>query len=151
MRAFGLKARMPIIMNSSFLSGFLNKQLYSKINRGVRDDGLLNLTGKDFYSCIVPVPPIAEQKKIAEILAQCDKVIALKQERLEAEIVRKKWLMNQLLHHPENYRVPGYGGDWKTSTIGSVTSSFFWRHSYFFKLQLLLGHWNSVYPVRRDQ
>lgn len=56
-----------------FLSGFLNKQLYSKINRGVRDDGLLNLTGKDFYSCIVPVPPIAEQKKIAEILAQCDK------------------------------------------------------------------------------
>ena len=107
-----------------FLSGFLNKQLYSKINRGVRDDGLLNLTGKDFYSCIVPVPPIAEQKKIAEILAQCDKVIALKQERLEAEIVRKKWLINQLLHHPENYRVPGYGGDWKTSTIGSVTSSF---------------------------
>ncbi len=107
-----------------FLSGFLNKQLYSKINRGVRDDGLLNLTGKDFYSCMVPVPPIEEQKKIAEILAQCDKVIALKQERLEAEQDRKKWLINQLLHHPENYRVLGYDGDWKTATIGSVTSSF---------------------------
>ena len=107
-----------------FLSGFLNKQLYSKINRGVRDDGLLNVTGKDFYSCIVPVPPIAEQKKIAEILEQCDKIISLKQERLEAELDRKKWLMNQLLHHPDKYRVPGFDGDWKKATIGSITSSF---------------------------
>ena len=107
-----------------FLSGFLNKQLYSKINRGVRDDGLLNLTGKDFYSCIVPVPPIAEQKKIAEILEQCDKIISLKQERLEAELDRKKWLMNQLLHHPDKYRVPGFDGDWEKATIGSITSSF---------------------------
>lgn len=107
-----------------FLSGFLNKQLYSKINRGVRDDGLLNLTGKDFYSCMVPVPPIAEQKKIAEILAQCDKVIELKQQRLEAEVECKKWMMNQLLHHPEKYRVPGFYGNWENATIGSITSSF---------------------------
>lgn len=107
-----------------FLSGFLNKQLYSKINRGVRDDGLLNLTGKDFYSCMVPVPPIAEQKKIARILAQCDKVIELKQQRLEAEVECKKWMMNQLLHHPEKYRVPGFYGNWENATIGSITSSF---------------------------
>lgn len=107
-----------------FLSGFLNKQLYSKINRGVRDDGLLNLTGKDFYSCMVPVPPIAEQKKIAEILAQCDKVIELKQQWLEAEVECKKWMMNQLLHHPEKYRVPGFYGNWENATIGSITSSF---------------------------
>lgn len=72
-----------------FLSGFLNKQLYSKINRGVRDDGLLNLTGKDFYSCTVPVPPIVEQKKIAEVLSCCDRVIELKQQ-LIAELQRLK-------------------------------------------------------------
>lgn len=76
-----------------FLSGFLNKQLYSKINRGVRDDGLLNLTGKDFYSCMVPVPPIAEQKKIAEILAYCDKVIELKQHLIEEEKKKNQWLL----------------------------------------------------------
>jgi len=79
-----------------FLSGFLNKQLYSKINHGVRDDGLLNLTGKDFYSCMVSIPPIAEQKKIAEILAQCNKIIALKQERLEEEYEKHKGLMASL-------------------------------------------------------
>lgn len=81
-----------------FLSGFLNKQLYSKINRGVRDDGLLNLTGKDFYSCMVPVPPIAEQKKIAEILMQCDKVIELKEKLLEEEKRKRQWLTETIFN-----------------------------------------------------
>ena len=84
-----------------FLIGFLNKQLYSKINRGVRDDGLLNLTGKDFYSCMVPVPPIAEQKKIAEILAQCDKVIELKRQRIEEEKNKKKWILEETMKMPK--------------------------------------------------
>ena len=84
-----------------FLIGFLNKQLYSKINRGVRDDGLLKLTGKDFYSCMVPVPPIAEQKKIAEILAQCDKVIELKRQRIEEEKNKKKWILEETMKMPK--------------------------------------------------
>lgn len=113
-----------------FLSGFLNKQLYSKINRGVRDDGLLNLTGKDFYSCMVPVPPIAEQKKIAGILAQCDKVIELKQQRLEAEVECKKWMMNQLLHHPENIEYQD------SMEIGKMQQSV-----------LLLRHFLEVHPL----
>jgi len=87
-----------------FLSGFLNKQLYSKINHGVRDDGLLNLTGKDFYSCMVPIPPIAEQKKIAEILAQCDKIIVLKQERMAEETRKKKALLERLFSKSKEFQ-----------------------------------------------
>ena len=86
-----------------FLSGFLNKQLYSKINRGVRDDGLLNLTGKDFYSCMIPVPPKDEQKKIAQILAQCDTVIELKEQRIEEERKKKVWLSQKLLTPSQNH------------------------------------------------
>lgn len=84
----------PDYYEQLFISGFLNKQLYSRINRGVRDDGLLNLRGKDFYSCEVPCPPLAEQKRIAEILMQCDKVIELKQKRIEDEKKKKKWMMH---------------------------------------------------------
>lgn len=72
----------PDFYEQLFISGFLNRQLYSRINRGVRDDGLLNLRGKDFYSCEVPCPPLAEQERIAEILMQCDKVIELKQKKI---------------------------------------------------------------------
>lgn len=80
-----------------FMSGFLNHQLASKINHGVRDDGLLNLTGKDFYDCFVPFPSLAEQQKIAEILCKQDKIISLKQKLLEQKLQQKKWLMQKLL------------------------------------------------------
>ena len=83
-----------------FVSGFLNHQLASRINHGVRDDGLLNLTGKDFYDCFVPSPPLAEQKKIAEILYKQDKLILFKQKLLEQKQQQKKWLMQKLLEIP---------------------------------------------------
>ena len=109
-----------------FLSGFLNKQLYSKINRGVRDDGLLNLTGKDFYSCMVPVPPIAEQKKIAEILAQCDKVVELYQCKIDELKKLKKACLNMVF--PEKgsmmpqIRFPGFKGPWKKYQLGEIST-----------------------------
>ena len=109
-----------------FLSGFLNKQLYSKINLGVRDDGLLNLTGKDFYSCMVPVPPIAEQKKIAEILAQCDKVVELYQCKIDELKKLKKACLNMVF--PEKgsmmpqIRFPGFKGPWKKYQLGEIST-----------------------------
>lgn len=95
--SFRIKEQDADYYEQLFLSGFLNRQLYSRIDRGVRDDGLLNLTGKDFYSCMVPVPPIDEQKQIAKILAQCDKVIELKQQLIAEEEKKKRWLIENLL------------------------------------------------------
>ena len=106
----------PDYYEQLFISGFLNKQLYSKINRGIRDDGLLNLTGKDFFSCEVPVPPLAEQKKIADILMQCDKVIELKQKRIEEEKKKKVWLCQQIL--TGKIRLNGCEAPWVKTTIG---------------------------------
>ena len=83
-----------------FMSGFLNHQLALKINHGVRDDGLLNLTGKDFYDCFVPFPSLAEQQKIAEILCKQDKIISSKQKLMEQKLQQKKWLMQKLLEIP---------------------------------------------------
>ena len=110
-----------------FLSGFLNKQLYSKINRGVRDDGLLNLTGKDFYSCTVPVPPIAEQKKIAEVLSCCDRVIKLKQQ-LIAELQRLKSGFLQSMfpvkgHSEPDIRFPEFSDTWEQRKLSDVVDS----------------------------
>ena len=95
--SFKIKKDSPDYYEQLFTSGYLNKQLSKKINHGVRDNGLLNLTEKDFYSCYVPHPPIAEQQKIAEILMQCDKVIELKQKRIEEEKKLLKYLMKIML------------------------------------------------------
>lgn len=114
----------PDFYEQLFISGFLNRQLYYRINRGVRDDGLLNLRGKDFYSCEVSCPPLAEQERIAEILMQCDKVIELKQKRIEEEKKKKKYLMQTLLSPTSGVRLPGFSGAWKESRIGDIAKMF---------------------------
>ena len=102
-----------------FMHGFLNSQLFSKINHGVRDDGLLNLRGNDFYSSYVLFPPLPEQEKIAEILSAQDKLIALKEKLIEEKKRQKKALMQQLLTGKK--RLPGFCGEWTASKIKDVT------------------------------
>ena len=60
-----------------FVSGGLNDQLRSIITSSVRDNGLLNITADIFFSTEVPIPPLPEQKKIAEILSGIDRLMSL--------------------------------------------------------------------------
>lgn len=123
--SFSIERGDPDYYEQLFISGFLNKQLYSKINRGVRDNGLLNLTGDDFYSCSVPVPPIAEQKRIAEILLQCDKIIELYQCELD-EIKKLKKAYLQKLFPQQGSKIPeirfsGFNNPWEQRKVGELT------------------------------
>ena len=114
----------PDYYEQLFACGFLNRQLYSRINRGVRDDGLLNLRGKDFYSCEVPCPPLAEQERIAEILMQCDKVIELKQKIIcELKQLKKECLKKMFpakgCDKPE-IRFPEFTDAWEQRKLGEI-------------------------------
>ena len=114
----------PNYYEQLFTSGFLNKQLYSRINRGVRDDGLLNLRGEDFYCCEVPCPPLAEQERIAEILMQCDKVIELKEKKnneikqLKKECLKK--MFPQKGQTGPEFRFPEFSGAWEQCKFGDL-------------------------------
>lgn len=110
-----------------FINGFLNGQLFSKINHGVRDDGLLNLRGDDFYSCQVPFPPIGEQKKIAEILATQDRVIELKEKLIAEKQNQKKYLMSVLLgdDFKKPFKLNGVTIDkkkWEKKKLGEIAT-----------------------------
>ena len=122
--SFRIKEQNADYYEQLFLSGFLNRQLYSRINRGVRDDGLLNLTGKDFYSCTVPVPPVDEQKKIAEVLLCCDRVIDLKQQLIiELQQLKKGFLQavfpTKGCNKPD-IRFPGFSEVWEQRKYAEV-------------------------------
>lgn len=122
--SFRVSVGNPDYYEQLFLSGFLNRQLYSKINRGVRDNGLLNLKGKDFYSCEVPYPPLAEQERIAEILTQCDHVIELKEQKLDELKQLKKEFLRKMFpakgcDTPE-IRFPGFTGAWEQRKLGEI-------------------------------
>ena len=109
-----------------FTSGYLNKQLSKKINHGVRDNGLLNLTEKDFYSCYVPHPPIAEQQKIAEILMQCDKLIELYQNETDELQKLKKICFCKMFPKSGNdvpeWRFPQFTDAWEQRKLGDVAT-----------------------------
>ena len=118
----------PDYYEQLFLSGFLNHQLYRKINHGVRDDGLLNLTDADFYSCVLPVPPIDEQHRIAEILSACDRMLALHQETLSEAKEMKKSFLNKMFPkdgacYPE-LRFVGFTGAWEQRKLEDIVD--FW-------------------------
>ena len=126
--SFRIKEQDTDYYEQLFLSGFLNRQLYSRINRGVRDDGLLNLTGKDFYSCTVPVPPVDEQKKIAEVLLCCDRVINLKQQ-LIVELQRLKSGFLQAMfpakgHSEPDIRFPEFSDAWEQRKLSELCEKF---------------------------
>ena len=88
-------------MDEKYLEDFFsstqwNRFVYTVSNQGVRFDRM-NITDDDFFHMPIVVPPLAEQQKIAEILATCDRVIGLKQQLLEGKRRQKQWLMQKLL------------------------------------------------------
>lgn len=107
-----------------FESGLFNGEIYKIAQEGARNHGLLNVSVTDFFKTHLINPPLAEQQKIAEILMQCDKVIELKQKRIEEEKKLKKALMQKLLNPDSGIRLPGFKGEWKKTCIGDITELY---------------------------
>ena len=115
----------PEYYEQLFINGFMNKQLMQKINHGVRDDGLLNLTDEDFYNIVLPVPPLMEQQKIAEILSTCDRAIELQQKLIAEKRKQKQWLVSILLYPNSKVRLPGFEhSEWSQIVLGDECNMF---------------------------
>jgi type I restriction enzyme S subunit len=80
-----------------FLSSAWHKYAKRMANHVARHDRTPILDG-DFFSMPIPLPPLAEQRRIAEILAAEDSVIALKQRLIDAKKQQKRWLIQTLLN-----------------------------------------------------
>jgi type I restriction enzyme S subunit len=48
--------------------GILDRELARRINSGIRNDGLMNLSSNDFFKSQFAIPPIAEQRAIAALM-----------------------------------------------------------------------------------
>lgn len=101
-----------------------NREIYKIAQEGARNHGLLNVPTEDFFNSMLVFPPLAEQERIAEILMQFDKVIELKQQRIEEEKKKKKYLMQILLNPSSGVRLPGFSGVWKETRIGDIAKMF---------------------------
>jgi len=85
---------------------------------------------------------LPEQKAIAQVLSTADAAIHTTEKLISQKVLRKKWLMQQLLTGKK--RLKGFGGEWKEVPLSEMFSE---RNSTkYFDLPLLSIGQNGVYP-----
>ena len=127
------------------------------INYGVRfaveSTGVPQLTAPQVVRYLLSVPPIAEQRAIAEVLSDVDGLI----NSLEALIAKKQAIklaaMQQLL--TGKTRLPGFTDEWQTKRLGDI-ASFFKGTSSLLKTDLSLDgkrpciHYGELFTTYKE-
>lgn len=104
----------PYNLLTSFLCSFLElkKNMYvAKYLQG----GQGNLSGDIVNNYIIPIPPLPEQQKIAEVLGTWDKAIEKQTQLIEKLELRKKGLMQQLF--TAKRRLSGFSTTWEVCVM----------------------------------
>jgi type I restriction enzyme S subunit len=105
-----------------FLSSAWYRYMKSIANYGARHDRM-SITDEGFFSMPIPIPPLPEQQRIAEILTATDTLIATQEHLISAKQKQKRWLMQNLL--TGKIRLPGFSGKWKNvksrEIFGTIT------------------------------
>ena len=95
---------------------FMNRDIFSFLSR--QGAGRYKLNKAALEKIPLLVPPLAEQRKIAEILSTWDEAIATTEQLLANSEQQKKALMQQLLTGKK--RLPGFEGEWQKVELGKV-------------------------------
>ena len=103
--------------NSDFIYySILERKGRLKLIAGEQAVPVLNKT--EFSKFKIPLPPLPEQKKIADCLSTWDCAIEKQSQLINALTQRKKALMQQLLTGKK--RLPGFEGEWKEVKLGDL-------------------------------
>ncbi|TRZ41670.1 restriction endonuclease subunit S [Robertkochia solimangrovi] len=107
-------------LHPEYLAQYFKKERVRKyIARALTTgSGVPRIVLKDFRSLRIPLPPLPEQKKIAEILSTWDEAIQKQEQIIAAKEKLKKGLMQQLLTGKK--RFPGFEGDWKEVKLKEI-------------------------------
>ena len=113
------------LADPTFVLSYLNNYLGRQIVKEIVGTSQLVLSEKKLSALRLPCPPLAEQQKIAKILATCDRVIELKQQLLKEKRRQKQWLMQKLLDPNSGVRLPGFeGSQWTKCRIGDLADIY---------------------------
>ncbi|MFW8652627.1 restriction endonuclease subunit S [Vibrio diabolicus] len=101
---------------------------YFKLERFASGTGVPTLNRNDVHPIKITIPPLPEQRKIAQILSIWDRGIATTEKLIDASKQQKKALMQQLLTGKKRLVNPETGkafeGDWERKRVGDVTKKF---------------------------
>lgn len=84
-------------ITSEYLCAYLNTDTHKNFAMNISTgDGRNNYNLKDYYECVVPVPSVAEQKKISSFIEGLNNLITLHQRNLNLNIDMKKSLLKEM-------------------------------------------------------
>ena len=116
----------PKIIDSNYLCSFLNTDKHKKwavsISTG---DGRTNYNLGDYFELVVPVPSIAEQKKIASYIQKLNRLITLHQRKYDKLTNVKKSMLEKMF--PQNgsnapeIRFKGFTEAWEQRKFSDIT------------------------------
>ena len=101
-----------------YLYNYLKLEKSNIINKFLQG-GQGNLSADIIKNLQIPLPPLPEQKKIADCLSTWDSAIEKQSALINALTDRKKALMQQLLTGKK--RLPGFSGEWKEVKLGEIS------------------------------
>ena len=81
-------------------------------------NSVVHIYSSELSKLKLPIPPLPEQIRIAEVLSTWDKAISNLQLIIDNLQLRKKWLMQNLLTGKK--RLKGFSGDWKEYKLGNI-------------------------------
>lgn len=164
----GFKNIVPIKgVDVDWLFYYITSNKYRLLRLGCGST-FLEVAKKDFENFKVCVPPLPEQRKIAEVLSTWDKAIEKQTLLVEKLELRKKGLMQQLLTGKK--RLPGFSEEWKNVKLGDIAKRIvrknniecsnvvtisaqkgFVRQTDFFNKKIASETVENYYLVKRDE
>lgn len=111
------------IFSQRFLGYYFNSSIYRKqlypLIQGIK---VCSISKSAISKTKLAIPPLAEQKKIAEILCTWDDAIEKQSKLIEKLEFRKRGLMQRLL--TGKTRLPGFTEPWKKIKLGEIGSTY---------------------------
>jgi len=81
-------------------------------------NSVVHIYSSDLSKVKIPLPPLPEQRAIAQVLSTADAAIHTTEKLIAQKELRKKWLMQQLLNGKK--RLNGFEGEWKRIMLGDI-------------------------------
>lgn len=100
------------VLISKYITFYLNSIGRKQLNKLGQGDSVVHIYKSSLEIINIPVPPLEEQKKIADILSLWDKAIEQTKELIAYKEKQKKGLMQALLTGKK--RLQGFTDEWKT-------------------------------------
>ena len=104
----------PLTLSYILNSDLCKRQKY-RLGQG---HSVVHIYSSQLQNLKIPLPPLPEQKKIADCLSTWDCAIEKQNALINALTDRKKALMQQLLTGKK--RLPGFSGEWKVVKLGEI-------------------------------